>query len=368
VTVPAALEDVRASAYTIPTDGPEADGTLAWDSTTLVLVEASAGGRTGLGFTYGPSACAALVGDLLRDAVLGRDALDVPGAWSAMVKEIRNAGRPGICSMAIAAADLGLWDLKARLLDVPLVALLGKTRDHVPLYGSGGFTTYPDARLAEQVGAWVHDDGIPRVKIKIGQDWGTDEERDLERTALARKVIGDGAELFVDANGAYSRKQAARMARRLGEFGVTWFEEPVSSDDLDGLREIRDLTDIDVAAGEYGYDLVYFERMCAAGAVDCLQIDVTRCGGITEFVRAAAVAAAHGLEVSGHTAPSMHAHVACAVPNLRHLEYFHDHVRIERLLFDGVLDPEYGSLTPDLTVPGHGLTFKQRDAERFRKD
>jgi L-alanine-DL-glutamate epimerase-like enolase superfamily enzyme len=285
-----------------------------------------------------------------------------------MVKAIRNAGRPGICSMSIAAVDLALWDLKARLLDMPVVALLGKARDHVPLYGSGGFTTYSDERLSEQLGAWVHDDGIPRVKIKVGQGWGSNEERDLERTALARKVIGDVAELFVDANGAYSRKQAARMARRLAEFGVTWFEEPVSSDDLEGLRAVRDLTDIDVAAGEYGYDLVYFERMCAAGAVDCLQVDVTRCGGITEFLRAAAVAAAHGLDVSGHTAPSMHAHVACAVPNLRHLEYFHDHVRIERLLFDGTLDPKNGSLTPDPAAPGHGLTFKRQDAERFRKD
>src|SRR5436190_2049430 len=172
-------------------------------------------------------------------------------------------------------------------------------------------------------------DAMPWVKIKIGQDWGTDEERDLERTALARKVIGDGAELFVDANGAYSRKQAARMASCLGEFGVTWFEEPVSSDDLDGLREIRDLTDIDVAAGEYGYDLVYFERMCAAGAVDCLQADVSRCAGITEWLRVSAVAAAHGLEISGHTAQSLHFQAATAVPNLRHLEYFADHARAE---------------------------------------
>src|SRR5207302_5819535 len=138
--------------------------------------------------------------------------------------------------------------------------------------------------------------------------WGSRVERDLERIARARKVIGDGAELFVDANGGYSRKQAVRVAREAARYGVTWFEEPVSSDDLDGLREVRDLVDMDVAAGEYGFDLPYFARMCAAEAVDCLQVDVSRCAGITDWLRAAALAAGYGLEISGHTAQSLHVH------------------------------------------------------------
>jgi len=204
--------------------------------------------------------------------------------------------------------------------------------------------------------------------MKIGANWGNEPERDLERIALARKAIGDRAELFVDANGGYTRKQAVRQARMFRDHGVTWFEEPVSSDDLEGLREIRDLIDLDVAAGEYGYDLVYFERMCAAGAVDCLQIDGSRCAGITEFLRAAAVAAAHGLEVSSHTAQSLHAHPACAVPNFRHAEYFADHEMADRLLFDGVLDPHGGLLRPDLTRPGNGLELKRADADRYRKE
>src|SRR6202035_4293652 len=141
--------------------------------------------------------------------------------------------------------------------------------------------------------------------------------------------IGPDAELFVDANGGYTRKQAVRMALAMADQDVTWFEEPVSSDDLDGLREVRDQVTPDVTAGEYGYDLVYFARMVDAGPVDCLQIDVTRCGGITEWLRAAAVAAARGLQVSGHCAPNLHAHVAAAAQNFRHLEDFHDHVRIE---------------------------------------
>jgi L-alanine-DL-glutamate epimerase-like enolase superfamily enzyme len=270
--------------------------------------------------------------------------------------------------MAIAAVDNALWDLKARLLDLPLCRLLGMVRDRVPIYGSGGFTSLRDEELAAQLSGWVHEEAIPRVKMKIAESRGTNEARDLERIEWARKAIGDDAALFVDANGGYSRKQAIRLERRFREFGVTWFEEPVSSDDLDGLNEVRSRAEADVAAGEYGYDLAYFEKMTAAHAVDCLQADITRCAGVTEWLRVAALAAARGLELSGHCAPSQHAHPACAIPNLRHVEYFADHVRADHLLFDGVLEPQTGGfLQPDLDRPGSGLELKRPDAERFRR-
>src|SRR5690606_31008790 len=188
----------------------------------------------------------------------------------------------------------------------------------VPVYGSGGFTTYDDRRQHEQLAEWVHEQGIPRVKIKIGESWGTRVSRDLARMTAARKAIGDDAELYVDANGAYGRKQAVRVMRAAGDLDVRWFEEPVSSDDPAGLAHVRDHVTADVAAGEYGYDLVYFRRL--AEVVDCLQVDVTRCGGISELLRVAAVAAAAGLQVSTHCAPHQHVAVAAAVPNLRHLE------------------------------------------------
>ncbi len=361
----ARVDDLEVGAYTIPTDQPVADGTFAWDATTVVVVTLRGGGREGVGFTYGPVACATLIRDALRDVVVGRDALDVPGAWAAMVAAIRNVGRPGVASMAISAVDSAMWDLKARLLGLSVARLLGTVRDAVPVYGSGGFTTYSDDRLRQQLGHWVHEVGIPRVKMKVGQDGGTNEARDLERVAAAREAIGSSAELLVDANGAYTRKQAVRAAWAMREHGVTYFEEPVSSDDLEGLRLIRDAIDMDVAAGEYGYALVYFARMCAAGAVDILQADVSRCGGITEWLRVAAVAASHGLRVSAHTAQSLTAHVACAIPNLAHLEYFHDHARCDRILFDGVLEPLGGVLRPDLDRPGLGLELKRADADRY---
>jgi L-alanine-DL-glutamate epimerase-like enolase superfamily enzyme len=360
------IESVEAAVYTVPTDAPEADGTLTWDSTVMTLVQARAGGQCGTGWTYGSAACAAVVSGKLAAIVRGRDPMDVGGALEAMVRAVRNDGRPGAVGYAVSAVDVALWDLKARLLGVSLPRLLGAVRSEVPVYGSGGFTTYSGRQLHDQLAGWALEQRIPRVKIKVGESWGTAAGRDLERMAQARKVIGPDTELFIDANGGYGRKQAVRVMSAAADLDVRWFEEPVSSDDLDGLREVRNAVQADVTAGEYGYDLTYFRRMCAAGAVDCLQADVSRCGGITEWLRAAAVAASHGLEISGHCAPHLHAAAATAVPNLRHLEWFHDHVRIESMFFDGALDPAGGTVRPDPDAPGLGLTLRAADAERYR--
>jgi L-alanine-DL-glutamate epimerase-like enolase superfamily enzyme len=357
------VERLDVSVYTVPTDVPESDGTAEWDATTMVLVEAHGGDRIGLGYTYADAAAGTLVLDTLAGVAEGRDALAVTATWQALGRACRNLGRPGLASMAIAAVDTALWDLKARLLELPLATLLDAAHDAVPVYGSGGFTSYPDERLAEQLGAWAAQ-GIPRVKMKVGRD----PERDLQRVGVARDAIGDETELFVDANGALSRKQGLRFAGEYAErFDVRWFEEPVSSDDLEGLRLIRDRAPagLEIAAGEYGYMLPYFELMLAAGAVDCLQADVTRCEGITGFLRIAALCQARSLELSAHCGPSIHVHPCCAVVPLRHLEYFHDHVRVERLLFDGVLEPVAGELRPDLSRPGNGLELKRADAARY---
>ena len=357
------IERLEVSAFVVPTDFPEADGTLAWDKTTLVVVEATGGGIRSLGYTYADTATALLIKDFLTPVVLGRDVTAVPGTWNAMVHTIRNLGRPGISSMAIAAVDAALWDLKARLLDLPLVTLLGAVREGGPVYGSGGLTSYSLEQLQEQLGGWI-DEGISRVKMKVG----THPSDDLDRVRAAREAIGPQAELFVDANGAYSRKQALAFAEKFkADYDVSWFEEPVPSDDLEGLRLLRDRAPagLDIAAGEYGYDLIYFRRMLEAGAVDVLQADASRCAGITGFLRAATLCEANSIPLSAHCAPSLHAHPCCAVTPIRHVEYFHDHVRIEHMLFDGALTPVDGELRPDLTRPGMGLEFKRSDAARF---
>jgi len=363
--VDSTVTELTVSTYRVPTTAPEADGTATWDATQLVLVEPVAGGRRGLGWSYcAATAAAEVVGTLLDPVVLGSDALDVPGTWARMNAAVRNAGRPGLVSMAIAAVDLALWDLKAKLLDLPLDRLLGRSRNDVPVYGSGGFVSMSDEQLVEQLRHWTHEQGIPRVKIKVGQEWGGAAERDLARTRLARTTVGDHVEVFVDANGGYGAGQARRMGSAYDDLGVTWFEEPVSSQHLADLRLLRGVLRCDIAAGEYLSSALEAEQMCTAQAVDCLQIDATRCGGITGWLQAAAVAAGHGLQVSAHCAPALHLAPAASVPNLRHVELFADHERLEQLLFEGVPEVSGGLLRPP-TVPGNGFRLRAR-AERWR--
>ncbi|MBO0728111.1 MAG: hypothetical protein J2P57_02555 [Acidimicrobiaceae bacterium] len=359
------VERCDAHAFEIPSDGPdgrESDGTLEWGATTMVLVEVAAAGQAGFGYTYGDASIARFVSQL-SGLVSNADVMNPPACWAAMHAAIRNAGQPGLGMMAISAVDVALWDLKARVLGQPLVRILPAWHDQVPVYGSGGFTNYPLSRLAEQLGGWVSQ-GIPRVKLKVSRQ----PEDDPARVAAARDAVGDTTELFVDANGALGRKDAVYWAQRFrDEWNVRWFEEPVSSLDVAGLRYVRDRAPggLEVAAGEYGYQLRDFAGLLD-GAVDCLQADVTRCGGITGLLEVAGLATAHETDVSAHCAPALSAQAFCAVRRLRHLEYFHDHVRTEGLLFDGTLSPEGGALRPDLDRPGHGLSVKWADAEQYR--
>nr|WP_245979447.1 enolase C-terminal domain-like protein [Streptomyces diacarni] len=361
------VEGVRVHAFSVPTDGPdgaEEDGTLRWEATTAIVVEVLAGGRIGVGYTYGDVSTAGFVASQLAPLVTGGDALAPAALWHRMFAAVRNAGRPGVGAMAISAVDIALWDLKARLIGLPLYRLLPAVHDQVPVYGSGGFTNCPHSRLADQLAGWV-EQGIPRVKIKTSRHPG----QDAARLSAAREAIGPDTELFADANGALSRKEALYWARRMaGEWDVRWLEEPVSSDDTAGLRLLRDQGPgrLEIAAGEYGFVLGDFAALLRAGAVDCLQADVTRCGGITGLLQVARLAAAHRVDLSAHCAPAASAHAFCAVERLRHLEYFHDHVRVEERLFDGVPRPVGGALRPAHDRPGLGLQVRWADAEPYR--
>jgi len=359
----ARITDIKARAYKIPTDKQEADGTYAWGATTLIVVHASGGGKTGLGYTYTDACIVSLIQRALKQVLGEADATDPPAAWMSMQKAVRNIGRQGLAATAISGIDGALWDLKAKLLDQPLCTLLGRYRDCCPVYGSGGFTTYTDDELREQLSGWANRDGCSWVKMKIG----TEPERDPHRVRVAKDAIGEHT-LFVDANGAYTCKQALALADVFErEAQVGWFEEPVSSDDLEGLHFIRQRAPdpIEIAAGEYGYDVDYFRRMLNAGAVDVLQADISRCGGVTGWLQVAALADAHHIDLSGHCAPSFHLHAACAAPRFRHLEWFHDHVRIEQMLFDGAPRVQNGAIAPDLSRSGLGLEFKEKDAEKY---
>jgi L-alanine-DL-glutamate epimerase-like enolase superfamily enzyme len=349
--------------FTVPTDAPEADGTFAWDKTTMVLVELASGSTKGIGYTYADTSTAKLVEILLGKVVKDCDAFEHAAILQAMYAAVRNLGATGIATMAISAIDNALWDLRAQLLRLPLVNVLGRVRDSIPVYGSGGFTSYNDGQLQRQFGGWA-EAGFSMVKMKVGSQPADDPRR----VRVARAAIGESVQLFVDANGAYTVSQAEQLASLFAARNVRWFEEPVSSDNLTGLSQIRARAPfgMDIAAGEYGYTAWYFRNMIDAQAIDILQADATRCGGISGFLDAASLCWAANMPLSSHCAPSQHLHVCCAVPRAVHMEFFHDHARIERMFFDGFSEPEKGLMKPDLSRPGIGLTLKEKEVEKYQ--
>lgn len=357
------IKNVSVNAYTIPTHKPESDGTLEWDSTTLVLVSIDAGDRTGIGYSYADVSTAYLIEKSLKAMIINRNAMNIPGITDHLIHQIRNNGQTGIAMMGVSAIDNALWDLKAKLLHLPLCTLLGQAKEQMLLYGSGGFTSYSDEELEDEFSNWVSE-GILHVKMKIGRE----PSRDTDRVKTARSAIGKDTGLFVDANGAYTVKQALLMAGEFANYDVTWFEEPVPSSDLAGLHLIRSRApfSFNIAAGEYGYNLPYFKAMLGAGAVDILQADATRCGGISNFLKVGQLCEAYQLPFSSHCAPSLHLHAALSLPSFYIAEYFRDHVRIEQMLFEGIAQPKQGTLSPDLGRPGIGFEFKYKDAEQYK--
>ncbi|MGW4247087.1 enolase C-terminal domain-like protein [Nocardia sp. NPDC004722] len=355
------IDGVTVEVYRFPTPQPEADGTLTWDATTAVVVTVSAGDQHGLGWTYGSPAAATVVERHLGPVLLGCGPEDITDAWARMHKACRNIGTSGVAAHAISAVDIALWDLKARVLGVTLPTLFGKVREATAVYGSGGFVNLTDDQLAEQVLDW-QSEGCTAVKIKIG----IDQRRDLERITLVDKLVGTDTRIMVDANGAYSPGEARRMGHELDRLGVTWFEEPVTSDDPAGLSSVRAAVRCDVAAGEYICGDTDALRLI--DSVDCLQLDVTRCGGYTGFLRAATLAAAYHRDISAHCAPALHASVAASVRRLRHVEWFADHARLEALLVDGAPKVDDGRIAPrgngNAADPyGHGMRLAATAAD-----
>jgi L-alanine-DL-glutamate epimerase-like enolase superfamily enzyme len=355
------IDTVECTVIDVPTErGPETDGTARWSSTTMVLAHVRAGGLEGIGYSYVSGAAATLIRETLGPAIEGGDAYATASLAIRMMRAIRNHGQRGIGACAVSAVDIALWDLRAKLLDVPVSLLFGTARETIPVYASGGFTSTPPDELADEIERYVAA-GYERIKIKVGLPVHVA----LERIALVRQVAGPHIALMIDGNGAYTRKEAMRLATSAERYGISYFEEPVTSDDLAGLRAIRETTSLDVAAGEYGYDAPYFRDMLAANAVDILQADATRCRGFSGFLQADALCDAFGAPLSAHCAPALHVHVARASRRLVHIEHFYDHVRIENMLFEGVPVLEHSALTCNWRRSGLGLVLKAREAKRY---
>ncbi|MGA8721626.1 MAG: enolase C-terminal domain-like protein [Solirubrobacteraceae bacterium] len=357
------IDTVEVHCYQGPTaTGAESDGTLTWNSTAITVVELHADGVTGLGYSYCHPAARTVIETKLSSVLVEADPCMPERSWAHMQVELRQLGHAGLAMMARSAVDIALWDLKAKLIDVCLADALPRFHESVAIYGSGGFTNLTEDQLREQVHEWVRA-GCRSMKIKVGRD----KLADPSRIDVVREEAGPDAELMVDGNGAYTVPEALLWGECFRGQGVDYFEEPVSSENLRGLAEVRRRAPagLSIAGGEYGWDVPYYGQMLDADAVHILQADVTRCGGITNLIRIDGLCKARNLPFSAHCAPAVSAHAGCAMESVLHIEYFYDHKRIERMLFDGTLDPCAGRLTPDREPPGLGIELKRDEAARF---
>jgi L-alanine-DL-glutamate epimerase-like enolase superfamily enzyme len=354
------IDDVRTEWLRVPISPAIADATHVLRFMDLILVEVRAGEFCGssymLSFDYGPAVLRGLVDQELKRRVLGMEADDIRAVYETNLRATEYIGREGVAMWGTAAIDVALWDLLARRLGVPVSLLFGAITKAVPVYGSGGWISYTDEQLADEVSRYVSR-GFAGVKIKIGGD----EDRDVERVRAARRAIGTDRKLMVDANQGLTLERALRLARRLEEFRLEWFEEPFPKDDLESYARLSNATEIPLAAGEREFGVPPFRRLVAARCLSVVQPDLLRVGGVTGWRQVAGLADSYLLRIAPHFYREYDVHLAAAQPNLIAIESFD--------WLDPLLEAPFEvrdglAAVPDR--PGFGVTFRQEAIREYR--
>jgi len=319
----------------------------------------------GLGMTYASPGVIDVIENSLKQELVGKDPLDIEQLWNSMYWKVRGYGRKGIAFCAISAIDIGLWDLKGKYVNLPLYKLLGAYTDSVPVYGSGGWTNFSERELIEEMTGYVAD-GIPRIKMKVGKDFGLSEREDIERVAAVRKAVGDDVSIYIDANNGYYRKQAIYMAKEFEQFQIGWLEEPLIPDDIDGMADISRATSIPIATGEHEYTKYGFRDLIGRGGVDIVQPDIGRVGGVTEWMKVAHLAHSFNLPVAPHALQLAHLHVACATPNLKVVEYMNVSLEGDELWYIDFPKQKNGYWSPYPDKPGLGLELDHYSVVKYQ--
>lgn len=279
-------------------------------------------GATGLGYSYtigqgGPSVMA-LLRRTLAPQLIGREAEEIGRIWRDLLFSTHATSVGAITSLALAAIDTALWDLRCRRAGLPLWRMLGGAKDSVPMYTTeGGWLHMPAEDLvADALEAQAL--GFAGSKIKIGRPHLSE---DRARLAAVRDAVGPGYEIMVDANQCFTRAEATRRARVLEEHGIAWFEEPMPADDVMEHARLAASTSVPIAVGESMYSLSQFKDYLVTGGASIVQVDVARIGGITPWMKVAHMAEAHNVPVCPHFLMELHVGLVCAIPNAPWLEY-----------------------------------------------
>jgi L-alanine-DL-glutamate epimerase-like enolase superfamily enzyme len=333
---------------------PQVGSTVSVDALELITCRVeTADGIVGLGYAYtlghGGAAVHTMLEAEVSPALTGRELQSPVSAWNDLLWRLTWAGRSGVSLMAIAAADIALWDAASKEAGLPLYRFLGAQREQIAVYGSGIDLAYTLDELLTEVRDF-QDSGFTALKIKVGRS----HSEDIQRVRAVRTEVGPDVTVMVDANMGWTLDEAARRARAFEEYEIAWLEEPLVPEDIDGHAELQRSTSIPIAAGETLFSPFEFKNYIQRRAIRILQVDVTRVGGITAWLEVASLAHAFHLPLAPHFVQDIHVHLLCAVPNAMVLEYlpWFDVFIEEPLLIEGGVARPPGR-------PGHGVTFKQ---------
>jgi L-alanine-DL-glutamate epimerase-like enolase superfamily enzyme len=324
-------------------------------------------GLEGFGITYhevGGEATRYLVLKSIAPKLMGRDPFDTEVIWQEMFGYLRGVGRKGLTFGALSAIDIALWDLKGKACGLPLYKLFGGGPTRVPVYASGGWTSYDDDQLVDEMLDMVGQ-GYRSIKFKVGVDGGKHPSRDVIRVRKVREAVGPDIDLLLDANNAWDASTAVRFANRVREYNPLLLEEPVFADDIPGLARFKRGTDIPLATGEHEYTKWGVRDLLLAEAADIVQVDGARAGGFTEMLKCAALTQAWNVQFAPHAMENLHIHLVSARANAPFLERLRLFEKITAAVFIDPPVPKDGYM--ELThAPGLGLTLnmdfiKERD-------
>jgi L-alanine-DL-glutamate epimerase-like enolase superfamily enzyme len=355
------IDDVRTEWLRVPISPPIADSSHVLRFMDLIVVEVRAGDHSGwsymLSFDYAPALLKGIIDRELKGYVVGCSADEIRAVYEQNLRTTEYIGREGLAMWGTAAIDVALWDLLARRLEVPASLLFGRRVSAVPVYGSGGWISYSDEELADEVGRYIAR-GFGGVKIKIGS---SREDQDVERIRAVRCALGPDRKLMVDANQGLTLERALRLVRRVEDCHLDWLEEPFQKNDLESYTRLASATDIPLAAGEREFSVEPFRRMANARSVSIMQPDLLRVGGVTGWRLVAALAEAHLLRVAPHFYREYDVHLAAAQPNLVAIESFdwlNDLLEQPFEVRDGL------AVVPER--PGFGVNFRPEAIRQFR--